>query len=131
MIGITSWMYKFLGALLFTTMTGSIALMLWDAFGRRLEEYGYFRWYCAGLRMVAVLFLFPAIYAVEACCPKLSRCFGIFLAAAPEFPSAWLVLFVLWASGALAMCVFWASGIWAPWLEQTEFSLRSLETAVV
>ena len=97
----------------------------------RLEEYGYFRWYCAGQRMVAVLFFFPAIYAVEACCPKLSRCFGIFLAAAPEFPGAWLVLFVLWASGALAMCVFWASGIWAPWLEQTEFSLRSLETAVV
>ncbi len=40
---------KFMGALLYTTIAGSIALAFWYLAGRLFEKYGYFRWYYIGL----------------------------------------------------------------------------------
>ena len=51
-------------ALLLTTMTGSLALMIWYYAGHVLVRFGYLRWYYLGLKVVICLFLLPVSYLV-------------------------------------------------------------------
>lgn len=114
MIGITNWMADFMGALIFTTLTGSVALMIWDAFGCRLEEYGYFRWYYAGWKLVILLFLVPVVYVAGVCFPRFRYWFGISVPAVAA--GSWRVLAVcgIWGLGVLVMCFYF--GRQALWL---------------
>ncbi|MCI8280918.1 MAG: M56 family metallopeptidase [Lachnospiraceae bacterium] len=51
-------------ALLLTTMTGSLALVIWYFAGRVLVRFGYLRWYYVGLKVVICMFLLPMSYLI-------------------------------------------------------------------
>ena len=92
---------RLVGTLLYTTITGSIALAFWYIIGRLLEKHGYFRWYYIGLRVVVCLFLIPVVYiAVLRINRVTSRWQGMLFMKTP------LILAVCWI-----ICIIWILGM--------------------
>lgn len=52
------------GIIVFTSLTGSIAQIIWYLTKRRLEKYGYLRWCYAGLWAVTLLYFIPIAFGV-------------------------------------------------------------------
>lgn len=50
---------EILGIIFLTTLTGSIALLMWCTIGKLLEQAGYFKLYYYMLRFVVLLFIIP------------------------------------------------------------------------
>lgn len=95
---------KFMGALLYTTIAGSIALAFWYLAGRLFEKYGYFRWYYIGLRVVTCLFLIPVSYlAVSGINRATPRWHGLLFTKTPTILVVCRILYVVWILGMLVI----------------------------
>lgn len=95
---------KLTGALLYTTITGSIALAFWYVAGHLLEKQGYFRWYYIGLRVVTCLFLIPVVYlAVSGINGVSSRWHGMLFMKTPTILVTCWILYAVWILGMLVI----------------------------
>ena len=57
-----NWMISLACLLLITTVTGSIAQMIWYFAKKILEQNGYLQWCHRGLWGMTLLYLFPVVF---------------------------------------------------------------------
>lgn len=101
------------GALLYTTITGSIALTFWYLAGCFLKRAGYSRWYYLGLRVVTGFFLIPVVYiAVSGLNDNSSRWHGVLFMKTPGIFTGCKLLCAAWALGMAAVALRYVFQAW-------------------
>ncbi len=97
---------ELVGILLLTSLTGSIALLLWKVLGFAFKRIGYLHWYYSLLKGVVLLFLVPAapvllIYTAQ----KYQMWRGILFSATPLLVQVSRCFLALWLLGCALVCV--------------------------
>ena len=95
-----SWMISLVGLFVLTSLTGSIAQMIWFLGRRFLEKFGYLRWCHIGLWVVTWLYLLPITFlGMKWAAEHYYFWGGVLFTPTPTVLLICLVIAILWAFG--------------------------------
>lgn len=95
-----NWMISLVGMLVVTSLTGSIAQIIWFFTKRLFEKFGYLRWCYIGLWGVTLLYLFPvAFFGMVAAAKTYYPWGGTLFTPTPMILKVCLCIILLWGLG--------------------------------